>query len=240
MTTPGTDCPASSSPSCNFTCPAGGTWYTCQDPPYFVGCCSSDPCTNVSPRSTSPCPDGGLYPASFNPAIFNSFLPNTCIGEENANWFTCNFTTPPFLGCCLTNPCANGSCPQSDLVQAAWTAEGGGVDQFVLFRDEGSSSNDTTGDDGDDSGGDSGGLSAGAIAGIVVGVVALIAVLLALWWFLRRKKKAGRAGGGGGGDGSVAAWHERSASQQQQQQFLATGYQGLSPLLTPLILTFIS
>ncbi|KAL4913978.1 hypothetical protein BDW62DRAFT_191384 [Aspergillus aurantiobrunneus] len=171
------DCPASSSPSCNFLCPAGGTWYACTDPPYFVGCCASDPCTNVSPRSTSPCPATGLYPASFNPAIFDSFLPNTCIGEENANWYTCNFTDPPFLGCCLSNPCAEGECPSDDLVQAAWSSAGGGEDQLQLFRDERAPD-------------DNNGLSRGAIAGIVIGAVAGLVAILALgWFFLRRRRR---------------------------------------------------
>ncbi|KAL4898997.1 hypothetical protein BDW74DRAFT_184187 [Aspergillus multicolor] len=175
------DCNASSSPSCNFHCPAGGTWYACPDQPFFVGCCSSDPCTGISPRSTSPCPENGLYPASFNPAIFDRFLPNTCIGEPNANWYTCNFTTPPFLGCCISNPCVEGNCSARDLVQAAWSPTGGNKDQLELFQDE------ATGSDG---------LSGGAIAGIVIGAVAAFGIVLALGWLCMRRRRRRRSPAG--------------------------------------------
>lgn len=171
---------SSGSTSCNFTCPSGGTWYVCPDEPYFLGCCSSDPCT--SSNTTSPCPD--VYAAAFKPSVFNSISPNTCINAPSNKWYTCNHTSPPFLGCCASNPCdQTHGCPKDDILASSWSQSRN--DQFALFKD---------GDDGGESGesGDSEGtsLSGGAIAGIVVGCVAGVAILIfAVWFLLRRRKK---------------------------------------------------
>ncbi|KAL4938802.1 hypothetical protein BDV06DRAFT_46673 [Aspergillus oleicola] len=178
-----TDC-TSASQNCHFTCPRGGTWYVCPDEPYFVGCCSSDPCTNSN--TTSPCPDvyAASYDASaFGGTIFDSIRPNTCIGRPNTNWYTCNFTEPPFIGCCSSNPCSEG-CPDDDVLQASWSSSRS--DQYQLFRDLESDNDD--GGSGDD------GLSGGAIAGIVVGVVCGVVIIAAALWFWRRKKRANARG----------------------------------------------
>ncbi|KAL4878809.1 hypothetical protein BJY04DRAFT_195117 [Aspergillus karnatakaensis] len=174
------DACASGSADCHFTCPSGGTWYVCPDEPYFVGCCSSDPCSNTN--TTSPCPN--VYPAAFESSIFDQIRPNTCLDSDNSNWFTCNFTSPPFLGCCSSNPCATtDGCPVDDVLPAAWSSSRD--DQYQLFLDEGN------GDDDDDD--DSSGLSGGAIAGIVVGAVAAVVIILAAWWFLRRRRQKSQA-----------------------------------------------
>ncbi|KAK4862888.1 hypothetical protein LT330_003021 [Penicillium expansum] len=178
----------SNSSSNHFTCPSGGTWYVCPNAPYYLGCCSSDPCTNVDANSTSPCPD--VYPASFNTSIYDDILPNSCIGSANANWYSCNFTDPPFLGCCSSNACTKG-CPAEDLLAAAWSSSRRG--QFALFQDEG------TGVDDDEGSGGEGGLSGGAIAGIVVGAVAALVIVGALvWFFMRRRNKKAAAMSGHG------------------------------------------
>ncbi|KAL2838551.1 hypothetical protein BJY01DRAFT_237446 [Aspergillus pseudoustus] len=175
------------STSDHFTCPSGGTWYVCENAPYFVGCCSSDPCTNVDANSTSPCPN--VSPASFDTSIYDSILPNSCIDSPNANWYACNFTDPPFLGCCSSPACGNDSgCPADDLLAAAWSSSSRG--QFELFQDE-----DTGNDDDEGSGGGGGGLSGGAIAGIVVGAVAGVVILAALIWFFLRRRKNKKAPG---------------------------------------------
>ncbi|OJJ59791.1 hypothetical protein ASPSYDRAFT_88693 [Aspergillus sydowii CBS 593.65] len=170
------DC-ASGSNSCTFTCPAGGTWYVCPSAPYFIGCCSSDPCSNTNSNNTSPCPD--VYPATFETDIFERFAPNNCIDVSSENWFTCNFTDPPFVGCCASNPCATtDGCPKDDVRAAAWSSSR--TDQFTLFQD-------VDRDKDEDEDGD--GLGGGAIAGIVVGCVAAVVIGLALvWWVLRRRK----------------------------------------------------
>ena len=174
----------SNSTSNHFWCPEGGTWYACPEKPHFVGCCSVDPCTNVDEDSTSPCPK--LSKAAFDPSIYDKFTPNTCIGSANASWYTCKFTNPPFLGCCLSDPCADPKqtgCSDDDLIPAAWS--GSSRNQLALFQDEGT--DDKSGDGEDD-------LSEGAIAGIAVGGVAALVIIGALvWFFIRRKKKKAAA-----------------------------------------------
>lgn len=174
--TPNSDC-ASGSKSCTFTCPAGGTWYVCPDEPYFVGCCSSDPCSNTNSNNTSPCPN--IHPASFDTAIYDSFVPNNCIDTTSDNWYTCNSTDVPFIGCCASNACAESTgCPEDDVRAAAWSSSR--EDQFTLFQDANPNDDNSSGDDG---------LGGGAIAGIVVGSVAAVVIVIALaWWFLRRRK----------------------------------------------------
>ncbi|KAJ5113127.1 hypothetical protein N7456_001661 [Penicillium angulare] len=194
----------SNSTSNHFTCPSGGTWYVCPKEPHFVGCCSSDPCTNVDANSTSPCPD--VYPASFDTSIYNDISPNSCIDSANGNWYTCNSTDPPFLGCCSSNACGsddNKGCPTDDLLAAAWSSSSRG--QLALFQDEG-----TSDDNNEDSGG-GGGLSGGAIAGIVVGGVAALVIVGALvWFFMRRKNKKTAAMSGHG--------HARSDVEGERQR----------------------
>ncbi|KAL5341206.1 hypothetical protein BJX70DRAFT_359073 [Aspergillus crustosus] len=172
----------SGSEDCHFTCPSGGTWYVCPDEPYFVGCCSSDPCSNSNSNTTSPCPD--VYAASFDTSVFDLIRPNTCIDSDNSHWYTCNFTSPPFLGCCDSNPCdTTDGCPADDVLPAAWSSSRD--DQFELFLDE------PSGDDADDD--DDSGLSGGAIAGIAIGAAAAVILILAALWFLRRRRQKGHA-----------------------------------------------
>ena len=179
------ECSAGSA-SCNFTCPSGGTWYACPDEPYFLGCCSSDPCTNSN--TTSPCPD--VYAASFNPSIFDSISPNTCVNSSSNKWYSCNHTSPPFLGCCSSNPCEKThGCPKEDIIASSWSQSRS--DQFALFKDGDDGGESGEGGDGGDSGGNS--LSGGAIAGIVVGCVAGVAILIFAVWFLSRRRKKRQA-----------------------------------------------
>ncbi|KAL4924177.1 uncharacterized protein BDV17DRAFT_284904 [Aspergillus undulatus] len=216
MSSDDTDC-TSASTNCHFTCPSGGTWYVCPNEPYFVGCCSSDPCSNSN--TTHPCPD--VYAASydataFSGKIFDRIRPNSCIGESNDNWFTCNFSQPTFLGCCASNPCENDGCPKNDVLAASWSASRN--DQFELFQDL--EADDT--DDGE------GGLSGGAIAGIVVGAVAALVIALAGWWFWRRKRR-GATGGkiGFTPEGGHGPGHGRSVSEAEGEvQRMYTGEYG--------------
>ena len=188
----------SGSASCHFTCPNGGTWYACPNEPYFLGCCSSDPCTNSN--ITEPCPD--VYAASFDPSIYDSIRPNTCINVTSSNWYTCSDTSPPFIGCCTSNPCSDG-CPAGNLRASAWSHSRG--DQLELFEDAAPS--------GGGGGGGGGGLSGGAIAGIVVGCVAAVAILVfAVWFFLWRRKKKNR----------VPAWGAPSVEQRTVEYMYQT------------------
>ncbi|KAJ5915458.1 hypothetical protein N7466_011391 [Penicillium verhagenii] len=209
----------SNSTSNHFTCPSGGTWYVCPEAPYFVGCCSSDPCTNVDANSTAPCQD--VYPASFDPSIYNDILSNSCIDPANSKWYTCAFTDPPFIGCCSKNnrcPSNEVACSDDDVLAAAWNSSR--PSQFTLFLDAGTDDDDD-GDSGERGGG---GLSDGVLAGIVVGAVAALVIAGALvWLFMRRRnKKAAAMSGHGHTPSVVEGEHQRMYPGEY-------GYQHSSP-----------
>lgn len=70
-----------------------------------MGCCQSQPCTNS-------CPDGNLRPASFDMNSYGTFPDQQC--PSGSRWYTCTGVSPPFMGCCKSNPCSKG-CPVGDL-----------------------------------------------------------------------------------------------------------------------------
>ncbi|KAL5040977.1 hypothetical protein BDW71DRAFT_192694 [Aspergillus fruticulosus] len=178
----------SGSPNCHFTCPFGGSWHICRDPPYFVGCCSSDPCTN---STASGCPPENLYSAIFDQDLFDELTPNNCIGDSPDKWFTCNFTFQAFLGCCRTNPCANAvGCPFGDVLPAAWNPEGS-TRMYDLFLD--TDANVTENETGAKLKTETSfsHLSSGAIVGITVGGVAgLFFLIFGAFVFRSRRRKA--------------------------------------------------
>lgn len=91
------------------SCPAGGQWYACADSK-FVGCCASDPCKND-------CAAGSLRPASFPKEQYEQFPDASC--ESGSKFYTCTGTPGgPFWGCCKSNPCEQGGCPDGDLTGA--------------------------------------------------------------------------------------------------------------------------
>ncbi|KAI1333541.1 hypothetical protein F5Y15DRAFT_342623 [Xylariaceae sp. FL0016] len=101
-----------------LTCPSGGTFYICQDSPVqFLGCCDVDPCGDLE----GACPSASLYAAGFNASMYSEIPAEACSSQdpsEDAAWYTCA-SGDTFLGCCTSNPCANGSeCPSDDLVAA--------------------------------------------------------------------------------------------------------------------------
>lgn len=209
------------SKNCNFHCPHGGSWFVCESAPYFVGCCSSDPCQNTN--AAAPCPD--LYPASFNESIYNSTRPNNCINASDNNWYTCAKTHPPFLGCCKSNPCQQTSgCPSSDLIPAAWSQSSLG--QFELFLDGASPKGTGDSPPPTDS---SSGLSKGAIAGIAVGAAVGVAVIVALAFYLFRQRRRRLRGCGVMGqanmhtDGQGPFYH---AVPQQAGAYIAVSAEG--------------
>ncbi|KAL4751943.1 hypothetical protein BDW72DRAFT_172485 [Aspergillus terricola var. indicus] len=157
------------SPNCHFTCPRGGKWYVCPDEPHFVGCCTSAPCNNAT---SSTCPQLDIRPASFDGAVYDNIRPMSCINSPSENSYTCNFTDPPFLGCCARNTCASGSCPLEDLIPAAWSDNF--PDQYELFSDNKHATNSTAR------------LSSGEIAGIAVGSVAVFVGIFVALFLLSR------------------------------------------------------
>lgn len=88
------------------SCPRGGTFYACQGGTNFVGCCTSEACSDG-------CSAGNLKPASFEPKHQGKFADQEC--PRGSQWYTCAATSPPFMGCCKSDPCKSNGCPVSDL-----------------------------------------------------------------------------------------------------------------------------
>ncbi|KAK3395325.1 hypothetical protein B0T20DRAFT_31578 [Sordaria brevicollis] len=199
-----------------FSCPAGGSYYMCVDSKVeFIGCCTVNPCTE---ERGGVCPDERLRVATFSSAKYEEIPAQMCaVVTTEALWYTCNGTTPPFLGCCVTNPCRNGNCPTDDLRPAIlnnnasdpWprtqllNPKGSGVSYGGSKTDPSSSSSSSASEPTSSSTNQpandtntsesSGGLSTGAIAGIAVGAVLAILLIVAglVWkcgWFPRKKK----------------------------------------------------
>ncbi|KAF2132244.1 hypothetical protein P153DRAFT_429415 [Dothidotthia symphoricarpi CBS 119687] len=99
----------------NFSpsCPSGGTWWACGYGTYFVGCCARDPCDIT-------CAQGNLYPGAFDPAAYGTFADATC--GTGSKFYTCSAGLT-FWGCCKTNACSQGSCPDGDLEPAVLNRE---------------------------------------------------------------------------------------------------------------------
>jgi cbb3-type cytochrome oxidase subunit 3 len=172
------------------SCPLGGSWYVCGSgsKSKFVGCCGSDPC---SPTSNG-CTAGNLYPASFNASAYGTFADQEC---SAGLFYTCSATHPPFLGCCKSNPCAQGSCPQTDLASSFLSSDPGKAADFLpkasAIASSTSSTSSATGTSmpltethADRS------LSTGAIVGIAIGAVLLIGGLTgALMYMFGRRRR---------------------------------------------------
>ncbi|KAK4216808.1 hypothetical protein QBC37DRAFT_370696 [Rhypophila decipiens] len=109
-------------------CPSGGTFYICADSPtQFIGCCTVDACASSSSSSTletrngggGECPSANLRLSSFSADTYNELPPQDCDDARGTSiWWTCKFNTPPFMGCCSTNPCVSGTCSDENLVPA--------------------------------------------------------------------------------------------------------------------------
>lgn len=99
-----------------LSCPSGGTFYICDGADIeFIGCCTSDPCAD----NKGTCPDGHLRVASFSADAYDNLPAQDCNDPRGTEiWYTCKFTSPPFMGCCESNPCAGGGCTRSKLVPA--------------------------------------------------------------------------------------------------------------------------
>ncbi|KAI2609194.1 hypothetical protein GGR54DRAFT_388364 [Hypoxylon sp. NC1633] len=100
-----------------LSCPEGGNFHICQNSrTRFIGCCDEDPCADGSGL----CRSTDLHRATFNPSMYNEIPTQGCTSTSGgliAQWYTC--VAGPFMGCCLSNPCAHGGdCPATDLVAA--------------------------------------------------------------------------------------------------------------------------
>lgn len=181
-----------------LSCPVKGKFYICQSAKVrFVGCCTVDPCADGS----GVCPSASLAPSSFSGDSFVSIPPESCGTPLNASsWFTCQKTSPPFLGCCTVNPCATGSCPTANLHPARLSDDPAQANIFLTNLPPNMSTTATPSPTATPSASGAPvaaqpGLSTGAIAGIAVGAVGLVALVIGAillykcGWNARRRRE---------------------------------------------------
>lgn len=105
------------------------------------------------------------------------------------NRYTCQNSSPPFMGCCKTNPCEKDGCPEGDVIAARLSDDPENAQVMIgtakpISSSSASTSSPTsaptaTGPGQTDS--DSGNrLSTGAIAGISIGAAAAVMILLVI------------------------------------------------------------
>jgi hypothetical protein len=172
-----------------LTCPSSGKYYICKDSEFqFVGCCSTDPCANKGR-----CPDDKHFPSSFSPQVYSEIPPQQCDpAKPKGLWYSCTGTSPPFLGCCASNPCQQGRCPTKDLVQGKLSNI---TANAAVFLDGDTPSTPTPTPSQPPA--QAGGLSQPAIIGISVGgALVLVFILGALLQFCRLKRRSNRPAGG--------------------------------------------
>ncbi|KAF2271132.1 hypothetical protein CC78DRAFT_12277 [Lojkania enalia] len=150
-----------------FSCPSGGTWYACDSGSHSVGCCASDPCQNS-------CSAGNIRPGSFNVTAYGKFADAEC--PAGSSFYTCDLAwanEEPFWGCCKSNPCSNGGCPDGDLTGAYLASP---AQREAYLPKETTESEKKT----------NVGAIAGGVVGGVVGILLIVAVVIFI--ILKRRK----------------------------------------------------
>ncbi|KAJ1335576.1 cell wall integrity and stress response component [Microdochium nivale] len=162
-----------------LSCPDGGKFYICDKGiSRFIGCCTIDPCAN----GTGECPAEHLKTSSFSSDSYISIPGQDCAApSNNSSWFTCS-ATPPFMGCCKNNPCANsGVCKQGNLLPARLSDIEADAQVFLSIAQ---GNQGKTGS----------GLPLGATIGIAVGGAVFVALIVGFvtyrcGWFARRRRE---------------------------------------------------
>ncbi|PHH59623.1 hypothetical protein CDD81_2808 [Ophiocordyceps australis] len=185
-------------------CPPNSDFYICADrPSRFLGCCGIDPCRLADGN----CPAERLAMATFNASAYHLIPAQACI-DPASKWYTCAYTTPPFMGCCVENACGKGCAVEmlraaslSTRAEAAgiFTLGWGGEPSTPTLRPSAPTlrpsaqatpiNNGTSNQDED--GRIRHGVVAGIVTGSVIGGIALFAVLL-FWWRRRVAREQAR------------------------------------------------
>ncbi|KAI0833179.1 hypothetical protein F5Y06DRAFT_280530 [Hypoxylon sp. FL0890] len=120
-----------------LSCPAGGSFYICiSSQVRFLGCCETDPCSQGGE-----CPVDALRPASY---VSYPGRHQSCVAPyDESEWYTCDFATPKFMGCCKRDPCNEG-CPDANLIPARLDDDDGIAAPFLSQPTSTSSSSSTS------------------------------------------------------------------------------------------------
>ncbi|RYP03882.1 hypothetical protein DL765_010374 [Monosporascus sp. GIB2] len=174
-----------------LSCPSGGSFYICSSSSTrFIGCCDEDPCNDDREGS---CPESSLHPASFSSTNYLDIPAQSCAEPyDNNTWWTCQQARPPFMGCCLSNPCNKG-CSDDDLLPARLSDNTSEAASFITSTLTTSSSSTTT-QTPDSNASEATALEQKSQTGLIVGVtmaglVVLFAIFSVYLWRKRRREK---------------------------------------------------
>ena len=190
------------------SCPLNVTFYACDFGERFLGCCSNGSTADIC---THGCPQEDLLPASFEVEDYDFTTRSAC---TSGNWWSCTNTAPPFLGCCLSNPC-QGGCPSNDLRAAIFTPNQTGNPLYSAILGTAAATSSTASSSASIDALPNSVYTAGAshsattspspvqqksigklVGGIVGGIVAVAGVLLGVLLLYRRLKSQGHKGSG--------------------------------------------
>ncbi|RDA93955.1 hypothetical protein CP533_5031 [Ophiocordyceps camponoti-saundersi (nom. inval.)] len=224
----------------SLACPPTSNFYICSDKPKrFIGCCTTNAC-----EGEGECPPGNVEYATFDPSRYSDIVSQDCDTSSSTTsfWWTCQKTSPPFLGCCGVDACQHSSGCPSDKLGVARLSENRaraapflplGVSEAVshtisservrIGTGFGTSTDTSTATPAPpiNGGGGGGSISNGAAAGIGVGASILSIALIALIAFYLWRRRAARKEQNNKGP------HQHQEDQQGQQQQLQTRF---SPL----------
>ncbi|KAM0281419.1 hypothetical protein ACHAQH_003542 [Verticillium albo-atrum] len=176
-----------------LSCPDGGHFYVCEgNATEFIGCCDSNPCGD----NDGNCPTSDLRVSSFSTDRYASIPKQSCDDARGPHiWWTCQDNSPPFMGCCASNPCGEG-CPQDHLIAAILSDDDSNRLPFMspatTSAETSAVASPTSSPSGEAESGGSSGLSSGAIAGIAIGAAAAIAIVVVLIWGCVRHARKSR------------------------------------------------
>jgi hypothetical protein len=167
-----------------MSCPAGGMFSICSqsDSSRFIGCCESlNPCNNG-------CSAGQIVPTSLNASFVGRVPDQDCPIE--ALFYQCNATTPPFWGCCKSNPCFSNGCPQLDLAPAILSSVSSQYADYIGNSTAGNNSSSApSSSPSSTSVAKAKSTPASIIIGATLGAVIMLVLLAAGAWALKRKTK---------------------------------------------------
>lgn len=164
------------------SCPNDVQFLACDYGTRFLGCCAGRTEEEVCANGCMP---EDLESANFDQQYYSYMTPNECNSTLRAGeWYTCEQTSPPFLGCCATNACSNANgCPLTQLVPAQLSSNDTRAAPFSsIFSQQMVITNQTT----------STKTRTSAIVGGAVGSAMFIAILVgsSLWYRIRNHRKS--------------------------------------------------
>ena len=188
------------------SCPLNVTFYACDFGDRFLGCCENGSPANIC---TNGCPQEDLLPATFEEKYYDYVTRAAC---TRGDWWSCANVSPPFLGCCLSNPCLGG-CPPSDLTAAIFSQNQTDNPLYSAISDAPAAASSTTSSSTSTAASSTSVRTTGAarsattrpssthkkstegiVGGVVGSILALGAIFIGVLMLLRRKKSQGYKG----------------------------------------------